>query len=119
MISGAVRCAAGGIPLITWPMECACCRLRLRAWNYSPKRCWRSVIACTPAPMNAPLCWPRWATPMREHNDQATLETALNWLGLGMMGLLLVLVPVIVLVPAMRAVNHRAFGALAVPRRRE
>ncbi len=52
--------------------------------------------------MNAPLCWPRWATPMREHDDQAALETALNWLGLGMMGLLLVLVPVIVLVPAMR-----------------
>ena len=56
---------------------------------------------------------------MCEHNDQATLETALNWLGLGMMGLLLVLVPVIVLVPAMRVVNHRAFGPLAVPPCRE
>ena len=37
---------------------------------------------------------------MRDHNDQATLETALSWLGIGMMALLLVLIPVIVLIPA-------------------
>jgi hypothetical protein len=39
---------------------------------------------------------------MDRPNEQITLETALGWIGVGMSGLLLILVPMIVLVPTMR-----------------
>ena len=39
---------------------------------------------------------------MPHPDEQATLDTAINWLGIGLIVLLLVLIPVIVLVPTMR-----------------
>lgn len=44
------------------------------------------------------------------HNDQATLERALGWLGVGLLALLFVGVPVIVFVSALRV----AAGVLLV-----
>jgi hypothetical protein len=41
---------------------------------------------------------------MHRPDEQATLEAALGWLGVGMIVLLLVLIPVIVLVPVLRIV---------------
>ena len=39
---------------------------------------------------------------MHRPDEQATLERAMGWLGVGMIVLFLILIPVIVLVPAMR-----------------
>jgi len=39
---------------------------------------------------------------MHRPDERATLETALGWLGLGIMMLLLIAIPVIVFIPAMR-----------------
>jgi hypothetical protein len=39
---------------------------------------------------------------MHRPDEQATLERAMGWMGLGIVALLLVAIPVIVLVPALR-----------------
>jgi hypothetical protein len=39
---------------------------------------------------------------MHRPDEQATLERAMGWLGLGIVGVLLVVIPVIVLIPALR-----------------
>lgn len=39
---------------------------------------------------------------MHRPDEQATLERAMGWLGLGIVALLVLLIPVIVLVPALR-----------------
>jgi hypothetical protein len=40
--------------------------------------------------------------PMHRPDEQGTLETAMGWLGLGLIVLFLVLIPVVVLIPGAR-----------------